>query len=303
MDTSDSIRRSRPLLGTFVEITAAGAARSDMERAIELAFATVAQVHSLMSFHDLESDVSRLNRGASARPVRVHPWTFQVLKTAAELHFRSTGVFDITVAPVLQKMGLLPHLRDDRSSTWMGMPKAEAIRFLPGHRIQFLHPNVRIDLGGIAKGFAVDRAVEVLQGQGIPSGTVNAGGDLSAFGPDSHMADIRDPRNPHRLMCRMKVDNEALASSGARFDPFQSWDPRGSAIIDPSTQDSVRMIIGATVRAPSCMVADSLTKIVMIAGESAATVLDHYHASALLVLAGGDIRVTSDWQSAVHLAA
>jgi len=303
MDASHSIRRAQPLLGTFVEITAAGAARSDVEKAMESAFAAITQVHRLMSFHDPDSDASRLNRDASARAVRVHPWTFHVLKAAAELHCRSTGVFDISVAPVLQKMGLLPRLGDDLSSTWMGTPKAEDIELLPGHRIQFLHPGVRIDLGGIAKGFAVDRAIDVLQGQGISSGMVNAGGDLAAFGPDSHTAYIRDPRNPRRLMCRVKVNNEALASTGARFDPFQSSDTMGSAIIDPGTQEPVRTIEGATVRAPSCMVADALTKIVMIAGESAATVLDYYHASALLVLAGGDIRATSDWQSAVHLAA
>lgn len=303
MDVSDSIRRAQPLLGTFVEITAAAAACSDIETAIESAFAAVAQVHRLMSFHNSDSDVSRLNRDASARAVRVHPWTFQVLKTAAELHCRSTGVFDIAVAPALQKMGLLPRLGDDLSSTWMGRPKADAIKLLPGHHIQFLHPGVRIDLGGIAKGFAVDRAIDVLQGQGISSGMVNAGGDLAAFGPDSHSAYIRDPRNPHRLMCRVRVNNEALASTGACFDPFQSSDTMGSAVIDPGTQKPVRTVEGATVRAPSCMVADALTKIVMIAGESAATVLDHYNATALLVLAGGDIRVTSNWQSAVPLAA
>jgi len=111
---ADSILRARPLLGTFVEIAAAGVARSDLEAAVEAAFAAVATVHRLMSFHDPASDVSRLNRAAPVlgrargRAVPVHPFTWQVLAAAADMSWRSAGLFDITVAPVLQRMGLLP---------------------------------------------------------------------------------------------------------------------------------------------------------------------------------------------------
>ena len=100
MDISDSVRRTQPLLGTFVEIAAAGADRDDLQQAIDKAFAAVAQVHRLMSFHDPHSDVSRLNREASTRAVPVHAWTYQ--------HRQSAGVFDVTVAPLLQQCGLLP---------------------------------------------------------------------------------------------------------------------------------------------------------------------------------------------------
>src|SRR5215831_4299546 len=104
----DSLRRARPLLGTFVEIAASGAASADMEDAVEAAFAAVARVHRLMSFHDPGSDVSRLNREAKAGAVAVDPWTFEVLEIAQDLHRRSGGAFDIAVAPLLQYLGLLP---------------------------------------------------------------------------------------------------------------------------------------------------------------------------------------------------
>src|SRR5207237_9950879 len=110
---SDKVRRARPLLGTFVEIEAAGAAKSKMDAAIDAAFEAVAQVHRLMSFHQDDSDVSRLNREAWLRPVKVHAWTFRVLEAAVELHRRSNGIFDIAVAPTLQNMGLLPRLEGD----------------------------------------------------------------------------------------------------------------------------------------------------------------------------------------------
>jgi FAD:protein FMN transferase len=298
---SDKARRARPLLGTFVEIEAAGAARSELDAAIDAAFDAVARVHRLMSFHERDSDVSRLNREASLRPVNVDAWTFQVLQAVVEMHRQTNGIFDITVAPALQAMGLLPRLDDDRA---IARPAGslDAIELLPENTIRFRYPDVRIDLGGIAKGFAVDRALEALRGFGISSGMVNAGGDLAAFGPDPRTIHIRHPRDPRRLMCSVEVICEALASTARRFDPFQSADTTPSAIIDPATGKSSHAVDGATVRARSCMVADALTKIIMISGTGALQWLEHYNASALLVSGDSDIRITPDWHS-VHLAA
>ena len=108
MDTPDSVCRARPLLGTFVEIRGAGAMRAATEQAIDAAFAVIDKIHRLMSFHDPDSDVGRLNREACKRNVAVDPWTYRVLETALALHHRSRGVFDIAVAPALQRLGLLP---------------------------------------------------------------------------------------------------------------------------------------------------------------------------------------------------
>src|SRR3984957_21090262 len=108
MDISDSVRRKQPLLGTFVEIAAAGAGRGFRHEGRGHSFPAGAQVHPLMSFHDPRSDVSRLNREAFAGAVPVHAWTYQVLEAAIELNRESSGVFDMTVAPLLQQRGLLP---------------------------------------------------------------------------------------------------------------------------------------------------------------------------------------------------
>jgi thiamine biosynthesis lipoprotein len=304
-----SVRRARPLLGTFVEIAAADAGHADMHAAIEAAFDAVAQVHELMSFHDVKSDVGRLNREAGSRTLEVHRWTFDVLETAIDLNRRSAGVFDITVAPILQDLGLLP---GDASQVPRrragGQPdreesaSTETIVLLPGGRVRLAHPGIRIDLGGIAKGFAVDRALDVLRDRGMPRGWVNAGGDLAAFGSHFEQVHIRDPRDPSRLMLQIKVENQALASSGQRFDPVRSAAPEGSAVIDPRTSEPVQTIIAATVLAPSCMMADALTKVVMVAGPSATALLEHCRAAALLVSASGDVRMTPDFQGAISLA-
>lgn len=305
----DKMRRARPLLGTFVEIEAT-AAPGDASVAIDAAFAAIADVHRLMSFHDADSDVGRLNREAAVRLVEVHAWTYEVLSAAVELQATSDGAFDITVAPALQAMGLLPWHEGDDAETDQGRSHvlsqgrlSDPIELLPGNRVRFRAPSVRIDLGGIAKGYAVDRALAALRHFGVKGGMVNAGGDLAAFGSERQTVQVRDPRAPQRLICGIAVGDEALASSARRFDPFESAATSATAIIDPASGQPTEQLHGATVRAPSCMIADALTKIVMIRGTDAGDVLQRYDAGALLIAGDGDIQITPNLHQAVHLAA
>ncbi|WP_298254637.1 FAD:protein FMN transferase [Bradyrhizobium sp.] len=296
------VRRARPLLGTFVEIEAAGPVQAEVISAIDAAFEAVSIVHTLMSFHDPDSDVSRLNREAFDQPVKVHEWTLDVLKTSIELHRRSGGLFNVAVAPILQRMGLLPS--PDDAATGGRRPVLDAVELLERSMIRFRHRHAKIDLGGIAKGFAVDRALDALRGSGsLASGIVNAGGDLAAFGAVVQSAHIRHPRDPGRVVCRVDFANEALASSARRFDSFRSTETAVSAIVDRDGQTPANAIDGVTVRAPSCMIADALTKIAMISGTDAGSLLEHYNASALLITSDAEIQISPDWQNAVHLAA
>src|SRR5260221_8286095 len=144
-----SIRRARPLLGTFVEIAVDGQTFDAAEAAVEAAFAAIATVHRLMSFHEADSDVSRLNRGAALGGVRVHDWTYQVLEAARDLHRRSGGMFDISVAPALQRLALLPGGNN-------------RIQPLAENRFRFSHPPLKINLRGLPKGFPFPRPVEGL---------------------------------------------------------------------------------------------------------------------------------------------
>ncbi len=319
----DSIRRARPLLGTFVEIFASGASTAELEAAVDAAFGAIAEVHGLMSFHDADSDVSRLNREASATAIEVHPATFKVLETALELHYRSEGIFDSTTAAALQRFNLLPDLEplDSRHFGVEGNPRtlhgspAETERkrvlsaqdgkidLLPNCRVRFHSPDIRIDLGGIAKGFAVDRAIEILKERGIVAALVNAGGDLAAYGLGEYPIHIRDPCDPKQLLCEIWLRDEALATSGPRFDPLYGLETAWPAVIDPRTQTPAASIVGVTVCAPACTIADALTKVVMIAGEAAAPLLDHYGAKALMISAEASVSFTSGFQGALHRAA
>ena len=290
------VRRARPLLGTFVEITAIGPGGCDLEAAADAAFAAIAKVHRLMSFHERASDVSRLNREAATRPVQVDAWTADVIAAAADLNRRSQGAFAITVAPLLQDAGLLPLAPAPAADA---VPATgDAIEMLPDNRIRFRHPGTRIDLGGIAKGFAVDRAIEALRAHGVTAALVNAGGDLAAFGQKSWSIEVRDPRDPAKTIGAIDIANEALASTGGVLDPLHSPRVAATAVFDPRTRVPAATVAGATVRARSAMMADALTKVVMIEGEAAATLLAELGAGALLVRHDGEMLITPSWQAA-----
>jgi thiamine biosynthesis lipoprotein len=288
------IRRAKPLLGTFVEIAVNGVAGAQGETAIDAAFAAVARVHALMSFHDSDSDVSRLNAGAGDA-VAIDGWTCTVLQAAIELNHLSNGLFDVGVAPVLQRLGMLP-AAPTRSRAGPASLSRDAFEILPDGLAR-LQLDTRIDLGGIAKGFAVDRAVAVLQERGIQSGLVNAGGDLKVFGANGRTIHIRDPRDPAALLDVVVLRDQALATSAGRCDPLRGRNIGECAIIDPGSRAPVQALRGASVCAASCMIADALTKVVMISGEGAGAVLEHYGASALFVTDAGEIYATTDWQA------
>src|SRR5262249_54832410 len=158
-----------------------------------------------------------------------------------------------------------------------------------------------IDLGGIAKGFA-DRAVDVLRGRDQSTGLVNAGGDLAAFGASGERVDIRDPGHPGRSLCQVAIANAALASSARGFDPPQSGEAFSSTTIDPATGAPSVEFAGASVCAPSCIIADALTKIVLISGKKTAALLKTHEAGALIVSAAGDVHSSPEWQNVLRAA-
>jgi FAD:protein FMN transferase len=301
MDT-DSVRRAQPHLGTYVEIYSGGANRAATERAVDAAFAEIAKVHRLMSFQDTDSDVSRINREAYERAVLVNTRTYKVLEAALEVGQRSAGLFDVTAAPLVQQHGRPPPRGKGSEYKQGGAQMRESVVLLPGNRVRFRRSGTRIDVGGIAKGFAVDRAIDVLRKHDQYRGLVNAGGDLSGFGSLPQAIHIRDPRVPGRSLCQVAIKNAALASSARSFDLVQNTD-FGAMIIDPRSREPSQDIAGATVRAQSCMIADALTKVVMIVGGRADVLLKKYQASALFVLTSGEIFMTPEWQDAISAAA
>jgi len=276
------IRRCRPLLGTFVEIEASGRNVAGLERGIAAAFSSVEKVHRLMSYHDPRSDVSRMNRDAFPNSVIVHPWTWKVLETAQQFARESNGVFDIAIARLLADRGYLPQCshRLSGTATWRD------VFLLKNYRV-FFRRRLMVDLGGIAKGFAVDQAVGALKESGATSGIVNAGGDLCVFGSRSQVVHLRHPSRPSQVAGAVRLRERAMATSGIYFARCKYRGRNISPMIDGRTGRSSRELISVSVAASDCMSADALTKIVFALRERAAGLMARYQADALLLERNG----------------
>jgi thiamine biosynthesis lipoprotein len=232
-------RRARPLLGTLVEVGGPGLG-------IEAAFEAVARVQSRMSRFDAASDIGRFNAMAAPGLIEIDPWTAEVLGAAAELQQASAGLFDIS-------LGSGP-----------GGWRCE------GLRLHKLAPQVQLDLGGIAKGFAVDRAVDALRSQGARSGWVNAGGDLRVFGDIELPIRLRDEGEGGVREFGSLADG-ALATSRFGADArSRAWHP------------SLDVRAHVSVVAPACLWADALTKLIAVAGRADHALLHRHGARAWL---------------------
>ncbi|HYR59070.1 MAG TPA: FAD:protein FMN transferase [Chthoniobacteraceae bacterium] len=288
---SSEVRRARPLLGTFVEIGARGLAHDRLHGAIDRAFAAIERVHRLMSFHDPASDVSRLNRLAARRAVAVHPWTSEVLRQAQHFAAISDGDFDISVAPLLQKWGYLP--REKNRPLPRRISDYRKIELLDRDRVRFHDSCVSIDLGGIAKGFAVDQAVRILEAENVVAGLVNAGGDLRALG--SCAVEIRNPALGGPSPAKLALENDALATS-AHYFARKRWRGRNvTPLVSPRDRAACFRYASVSVRAPSCLHADALAKIAMLRGPRAFPLLEKFAAHALLVTSAGEVVCSPGW--------
>ena len=276
--SSIEVRRCRPLLGTFVEITARGREEALLLRGIQAGFDAIERVNRLMSFHDPLSDVSRMNGDAFPKGVIVHPWTWQIMKASKRFAEESDGTFDIAVAPLLTKWNYLPRRCYQFSPT-----ASSRDIFLRRNYEVFFRRGLIVDLGGIAKGFAVDRAVDALKENKIECGIVNAGGDLRTFGPDQQLIHLRHPGDPTRAAGAVRLRERAMATSGIYFERRKYRGKYVAPLVDGRTGQSGRELISVSVAAAECMAADALTKIVFSLREKAAGLLAQYGADALLL--------------------
>ncbi|MBC7437136.1 MAG: FAD:protein FMN transferase [Bdellovibrionales bacterium] len=261
------LRRARPLLGTLVEVTCAHedepASRDRALAASQAAFDAALLVHRLMSRHEAGSDLSRFNAAAAGQWVEVDAHTTAVFSQALELAALSGGVFDVCAVGGAQAPG-----------TWRDI-EIDSER----HALRKQAP-LQADLGGIAKGHAVDAAVEALERNGVQAGWVNAGGDLRVFGAIEVPVCVRDPRDLSRLIECTRLSNGAAATSATYFADAQGAHEAAASLRHGVTRALVTPGASWTVAAPRCMLADALTKLVAATGDATHPLLAHYAAKA-----------------------
>jgi FAD:protein FMN transferase len=237
-DAPASVKRARIVMGTTVAIETGAASRAQAAAGIEAAFAAVAVVNERLHPDQAGSDLVALRSGPPGTSVPISPETFDVLRVARQLWAASAGVFDPCLPESPGRMGDI-ELREGRAPCTIA------------------HAPVRLDCGGIAKGYAVDRAVRALRAAGCTAGMVNAGGDVRVFGAIPAQLLLREPDATFRPVT---LHNAALATSereaGNRPSGHQGYYRRVGQ--DPGGESR------AVVRAARAILADALTKCVLL---------------------------------------
>jgi thiamine biosynthesis lipoprotein len=273
------VNRARPLLGTLVSIRACGLGPADGNRIIDCGFAEIAEIHRLMSFHEEDSDVSRINRAEAGSIVKISPRTVDVLREAAHISDATSGIFDITIASRLVEWGYLPRPpfapAPDDNACWRD------IELIAPDHIR-LHKSLWIDLGGIAKGYAIDCAIRRMTDQMPGQYTVNAGGDIRVSGPAKERIFLDVPPGADGAIPAFDLENGSIASSGG---------PAGvkklnGRVVGPHIHGARRRATGTrnfvSVIAERCIIADALTKVVMAKGAHSIRILKKFGATAYL---------------------
>ena len=266
---AEEIRRMEPLLGTYVEIVAE-AGQVDLQSAVDKGFDAFREVDRQLSSFKEESELSQINRCAGIRPVGVSAWTYECLEAAARIGHKSKGAFDITCGPLLDIWGFLskkyrvPSAAKIRQARLLvdyrrlELQQTREGKFGAVRRTAFLlQKGMTIDVGGIGKGFAVDKAVEALKASGVRAGRVRAWGDCFGFGERDWIIQIEPGK-------RVTLRNEAVSTSGDYENFFESGGRHHAHIVDPRTGRPVQHMRSVTVKARTCTDSDAWSTAIFV---------------------------------------
>lgn len=264
--------REEAIMGTRIAVQLWSEDPALAQRAIDAVIAEMHRTDELMSTYKPGSQLSQVNEHAYERPVQVDADLIDVVEKSLEYSRLSDGVFDVTYASVGYLFDYRKHVHPTDAQIAAALPAVDYRQVVVDHdarTIRFLKPGMRIDLGGIAKGWAVDRGIDILRELGIEHAMVNAGGDTRLLGDrrgKPWIVGIRDPRNEGKVVTRIPLQDEALSTSGDYERYFEVDGVRYHHILEPGTGRSPKAVRSVTVIGPTATHTDGLTKPVFILG-------------------------------------
>ena len=262
-------------MGTYMAVTVYAPDEASGRRAIAAAFQRVEEVEAATSTYREQSDVSKLNRAAGGPALKVSPHLWAVLHRAAEVSAETQGAFDVTVGPLVSLWKRTWKKGKPATDAEVAAAKAlvdyRAVRLLDGSRAQLLKPGMAVELGGIAKGYAVAQAIDAIREAGLQTALVDAGGDIYALGAPPErggwLIGVRDPKNPGKILPKpLKLRNQAVATSGDYEQYGTVGGHRYSHILDPRTGRPIEGMTSVTVVAPDATTADAYATATSVLG-------------------------------------
>lgn len=271
------------------------------EAALRAVLAEMHRVDARMSTWKDDSEISRINREAGKGPVAIDDEFVELLSRALEFSRLTDGAFDITYSSVGRlydyRKGLKPS-DSEREAALGDVDYRHVLLDEAARTVHFARPGTHIDLGGIAKGYAVERAVTILRGLGVRHAIVTAGGDSRILGDRRGRpwtVGIRDPRDRTGLVTRIPLQDEAISTSGDYERFFESGGTRYHHILTPATGTSPSELRSVSVIGADATATDALSTGVFVLGRDAGLALieslDAYE--AVLIDADGTMHYSS----------
>ncbi|PHS20076.1 MAG: thiamine biosynthesis protein ApbE [Kangiella sp.] len=271
-------------------------------KTLQLVIDEMHRIDALMSPFKPTSELSKINRLASTTPIHISKELYDLLVKSADFSKLTEGAFDISFSSV-------GYLYDYRNSVKPTQKQIENLKKNINYRsirlnkknqtVKFLQPLVKIDLGGIAKGYAVDQCIQILKDNGVVNAYVSAGGDSRIIGKKDNRLwyiGIKHPRDKKRLLVNLPLEEVSISTSGDYERFFEKDGVRYHHIIDPKTGDSARGLQSVTILAPSSTTADALSTSVFVLGLNKGLKLVNGLAdtSAILVDSQGRLHYSDD---------
>ncbi len=275
--TADWQSSQRDIMGTRVTVDLWHPDATAQTTCSERVFSEMRRIEALMSTYIPTSEISRINADAAISTLEIESELADLIEKSLYFSDISDGAFDITYASVGYAYDYRKKQQPDAETLARGLPAIDYRHVeLDGNRIRFRHAGVRIDLGGIAKGYAVDRGIALLADCGISRAMISAGGDsriLGDRGGHPWVIGIQHPRDPAGIALRLPLSNTAVSTSGDYERFFIDDGKRVHHILNPKTGKSAEGSWSATVTGPDAMTTDALSTTLFVLGAVAGIAL------------------------------
>lgn len=305
-------KASRTSLYTLVSITAVSTSEAEARKAQDEAYRELDRLGRLLNFYADDSELAAINRNAGVGPVRVSPDTLEIVQAAIHAGRETEGGFDVTVGPLVRLWDFKKQVLPTAADVAKRLPLVGYGNIVvdPAASTVFLKkPGVQMDLGGILKGFAADKAVEVLKKNGIEDGIVAVAGDIKAFGrqPDGRPWNIgiQNPRqqgDDDALLATVALENQGISTSGDYQRYFIRDGVRYHHLLNPETGFPEGRCRSVTVVAAQAVLTDAFATGIFVMGpEKGIAVLERLGMDGVIVAGNGKILMTKGMDKRVHL--
>ncbi len=315
-------KESRIVMDTFCTITVVSSSEEKAREAIEVGFVRIKKLEQLLNFFSPESEITAINRASGSSPVKVSKETLEIIKKAVEIADYTNGAFDPTIGPVMKLWGFPKQA--PKSSTIPSIDEIKnALRFVDYKKIKmnisasevFLEKKgMELDLGGIAKGYAADMAIEAIKAKGIKAALVAIAGDIKGFGlkPDlqpwkvgiqsPRPADSKSKIGEEDIFVSLYLKDKAISTSGDYQRFFIKQGRRYHHILDPRIGYSTSNVISVSVIAPHGFMADGLSTGIFVLGrEKGIKLLESKGLDGIIVDANEKIFLTKDLRGKINI--